>query len=112
MLDLTQIYLFAFGVLTIAGGIFGYAKAKSLASLIAGGISGALLVVAAYLVRAPSGEWTAKGLIAGFLVSVALAGRFAPSYLRTKKLIPAGLMAILAIGGALLTIVAFLERTR
>ena len=39
MLELARIYLFVFGVLTIAGGVMGFVKAKSKPSLIAGGIS-------------------------------------------------------------------------
>src|SRR4051794_8264502 len=43
MFDLARIYLFGFGALTIAGGVMGFVKAKSRASLIAGTISGVLL---------------------------------------------------------------------
>ena len=39
MLDAIRFYLFLFGVLTIAGGIMGFVKAKSRASLIAGTIA-------------------------------------------------------------------------
>ena len=45
----TKIYFIVFGLLTIAGGTMGYVKAGSTISLIAGAISGILLLVAAFL---------------------------------------------------------------
>jgi uncharacterized membrane protein (UPF0136 family) len=107
MLDLTRIYLFVFGVLAIAGGIVGFVKAQSRASLIAGGISGLLLLVAGYLMG--SGNLSI-GLILGIVVSVALAGRFVPSFIKTKKVMPAGLMALLSVAGIVLTALGFLQR--
>ena len=44
-----KIYFIIFGVLTIAGGVIGYVKAGSVPSIIAGAISGILLLVAAFL---------------------------------------------------------------
>ena len=48
-MEAAKIYFIAFGVLTIAGGILGYVKAGSVASIIAGSITGVLLLVAAFL---------------------------------------------------------------
>jgi uncharacterized membrane protein (UPF0136 family) len=107
MLDLTRIYLFIFGLLAIVGGIVGFVKAKSRASLIAGGISGLLLLVAGYLIG--SGNLSI-GLILGIVVSVALAGRFVPSFIKTKKVMPAGLMALLSVAGIVLTALGFLQK--
>ena len=45
----TKIYFIIFGLLTIAGGVMGYVKAGSTVSLIAGSISGLLLLLAAFL---------------------------------------------------------------
>ncbi|MBV9128058.1 MAG: TMEM14 family protein, partial [Verrucomicrobia bacterium] len=45
-----KIYFLVFGLITIASGLTGFFKAGSKASLIAGGILGVLLLVAAYLV--------------------------------------------------------------
>ncbi len=107
MLDLTKIYLFIFGALTIAGGVIGYVKAASNASLIAGGISGLLLLVSGYLVS--SGKVQA-GLILGVVLSLALAGRFLPAFLNTHKWMPAGMMAILSVIGLALTVVALVKK--
>ncbi len=107
MLDLTKIYLFIFGVLTIAGGVLGFVKAGSQASLIAGGISGVLLLVAGYLIGAGKVQ---PGLILGLVLSLALAGQFAPKFLTTHKWMPAGMMAILGTLGVILTILGFVKK--
>jgi len=93
---LLSLYFDVFGVLTILGGIIGYMKAKSRASLVAGGVSGGLLLVAAWL--AHSGH-AFSGFILGGVVSLALLGRFAPAYRKQHKFFPAGLMALLGLGG-------------
>lgn len=95
MLDLARIFFFVFGVLTIAGGVVGYLKAKSTPSLVAGGLAGVALLVAGYLVGT-SGK---TGIYVGLVVSVLLAGRFVPAFAKTKKPMPAGLMAVLSIVG-------------
>jgi uncharacterized membrane protein (UPF0136 family) len=101
MLDLVRLYLLVFALLTIAGGVLGFVKAKSRPSLIAGGLSGALLLVAGYLLGTPSAR---AGLILGIVLCVALAGRFVPSFLKTKKAMPAGMMAALSVLGVVLTV--------
>ena len=107
MLDITKLYLFIFGVLTIAGGVMGFVKAGSNASLIAGGVSGALLLVAGYLVATGKVQ---PGLILGLVISVALAGRFVPGFLSTHKFMPAGMMALLSIAGIVMTVLGFLKK--
>jgi len=49
MLTPAKIYFLIFGVLTIAGGIIGYVKAGSTPSIIAGSITGILLLIGAWL---------------------------------------------------------------
>ena len=58
MLAPTKIYFIVFGLLTIAGGIMGFVKAGSHASLIAGSLSGLLLLLGAFLLpsHAPLGR--------------------------------------------------------
>ena len=103
MLETARFFLFVFGVLTIAGGVMGFVKAKSKASLIAGGISGALLVVAGSLTPSTA------GLALGLVVSLALAGRFGRAFAQSKKVMPGGLMAALGIVGVLVTVGALLR---
>jgi uncharacterized membrane protein (UPF0136 family) len=104
MSNLLVPYTLLFGLLTIAGGAVGYVKAKSKASLIAGGISGLLLLLAAYLMT--SGHFWA-GQILAFVISVLLAGRFIPAFLKTRKPMPAGLMCVLSVIGIILGILSF-----
>jgi uncharacterized membrane protein (UPF0136 family) len=104
MLQLVQIYLFGFGAITVAGGVMGFVKAKSKASIIAGSISGGALIVAGALV---GGANTTVALALGFVVSLALLGRFGNAYRQTKKLMPAGLIAALSLGGVVLTLLGF-----
>ncbi|MDB4934672.1 MAG: hypothetical protein JWP87_1644 [Labilithrix sp.] len=106
MLEAVRLYLFVFGVLTIAGGILGFVKAKSRASLIAGTVSGVLLLVAGYEVSARG----TVGLVIGLVVSLALAARFGAGFQRTRKVMPAGLMALLGFVGVIVTVLGLLER--
>src|SRR5207244_11395718 len=85
-----KIYFFVFGVLTIAGGIVGYLKAGSVASIIAGSITGVLLLVAAFLLP----EHRAIGLATAFIISLLLAAQFVPKFIRTGRVMPAGRMSI------------------
>ncbi len=95
-----------FGILTIAGGILGYVKAGSMASIIAGSISGVLLLLAAWLMP----EHQAAGLIIALIVSLLLAGQFIPKFFRTFKVMPAGLMSVLSAIGIIVAIAAWLRK--
>ncbi|HEY3662093.1 MAG TPA: TMEM14 family protein [Chthoniobacterales bacterium] len=106
MFSPTKIYFIVFGLLTIAGGIMGYVKAASTASLIAGSISGVLLLVAAFLLPGH----VAAGLILGGLVSVLLAGKFLPGFIRAGKMMPDGVMALLSILGVAFAIIAWFRK--
>ncbi len=107
MIQLAATYLLVFGALALAGGVLGFVKARSRASLLAGGVSGLLLLVAGYLVQ--SGQ-TQAGLILGAVLSAALAARFVPAFLKSRKVMPAGLMALLGVGGVILTALALMGR--
>jgi uncharacterized membrane protein (UPF0136 family) len=102
----TKIYFIVFGLLTIAGGVMGYVKAGSSISLIAGSISGVLLLVAAFLL--PS--HVVPGLVIGGLVSFLLGAQFLPKFFASGKMMPAGLMSLLSVLGVVFTIVAWLRK--
>ena len=102
----TKIYFVIFGLLTIAGGVMGYVKAASTASLIAGSISGVLLLVAAFLLPGHA----VAGLALGGIISLLLAIQFVPALLRTGKMMPAGVMSLLSILGIVFTIVAWVRK--
>jgi uncharacterized membrane protein (UPF0136 family) len=104
MQNAAHLYLLVFGVLTIAGGVLGFVRAKSKPSLVAGGGAGALLLAASYLMTLRP----AVGLALGLVVSLALAGRFVRAFRASGKVMPAGLMAGLGIVGVLVTAGALL----
>jgi uncharacterized membrane protein (UPF0136 family) len=106
MLGPAKIYFIIFGLLTILGGVIGFVKAGSTASIIAGSISGIALIVAAYLLPGN----IVLGLAIAGLVSILLAGRFIPVFLKTGQVMPAGLMSLLSAIGLILAIVAWIKK--
>lgn len=106
MIGPAKIYFIIFGLLTIVGGVIGYVKAGSTASIIAGSISGVALLAAAFLLPGN----VAAGLIIAGVVSILLAGRFIPSFMQTGKIMPAGMMALLSVIGVIVAIVAWIKR--
>src|SRR6267143_1988517 len=105
-MDATKLYFLIFGALTIIGGIIGYVKAGSVPSIIAGAITGVLLLIAGALLP----EHRAAGLATAFFVSLLLAVQFVPKFIRTGKVMPAGLMSILSVIGIVVAIVAWLKK--
>ncbi len=101
-----KIYFILFGILTIAGGVIGYVKAGSTASIIAGSISGVLLLVAAFLLPGKA----LVGLTIALVVSLLLAGRFVPAFLRSGKIMPDAIMALLSLLGIVVAIVAWIRK--
>ena len=93
MLGPAKIYFIIFGLLTIAGGIMGYVSKGSVPSIIAGSVSGVLLVLAAFLLPGNA----VAGLLLAAVVSLLLAGRFVPVFVKTGNLMPAGMMSMRAM---------------
>lgn len=106
MIGPAKIYFIVFGLLTIVGGVMGYVKAGSTASLIAGSVSGILLLLAAFLL--PGNLAVGLGLAA--VVSIALAGKFLPAFIKTGQVMPAGLMSVLSVIGFIMAIVAWMRK--
>ena len=101
-----KIYFIIFGVLTVAGGVVGYAKAGSVASIIAGSVTGVLLLVAAFLLP----EHRALGLATAFVVSLLLAAQFVPKFIQTGRVMPAGTMSVLSVVGIIVAIIAWVKK--
>jgi uncharacterized membrane protein (UPF0136 family) len=106
MIGSAKTYFIVFGLLTIVGGVIGYAKAGSTASIIAGSISGILLLGAAYLLS----DHSAAGLAVAAVISILLAGRFLPIFFKTGQVMPAGLMSVLSVIGIIMAIVAWMKK--
>jgi uncharacterized membrane protein (UPF0136 family) len=106
MIGPAKIYFIVFGLLTIAGGIIGYVKAGSLPSIIAGALAGILLLIAAFLL--PENQLWGLGL--ALFTSLLLAAQFVPKFIRTGKVMPAGMMSILSVVGIVIGIVAWMRK--
>jgi uncharacterized membrane protein (UPF0136 family) len=105
-MEAAKIYFIVFGLLTIAGGIVGYVKAGSVASIVAGSITGVLLLVAAFLLP----EHRAPGLATALIVSLLLAAQFVPKFLRSGTVMPAGVMSVLSVIGIITAIVVWVRK--
>ncbi|HIK44328.1 MAG TPA: hypothetical protein IGR64_05495 [Leptolyngbyaceae cyanobacterium M65_K2018_010] len=94
----------AYGVLAILGGILGYAQARSQASLISGLVSGALLLLGAWLWQQglPAGAGLALG------VSLALVIVFLRRWQQTRQARPALPMAGLGVLASVAMVMALM----
>ncbi len=102
MVETARIALVIYGVLVIAGGVMGYAKAASTPSLISGIIFGAAAVAAGLSAfRAPG-----PGLTAGLAASLFVGMFFLFRFLHTRAMMPAGVTLALSAVVAVLTFLA------
>ena len=106
MLNIARLYFFVFAALTALGGVMGFVKASSKASLIAGVVSGLLLATAGILMPTRA----TAGYAVGLVVSLLLLGRFLPAYLKKGAAMPAIPMIILSVGGIVFAILGFVRR--
>lgn len=90
---LQSVVVLLFGVFNVVGGIIGFMKASSTASLIAGGISGILLFVCSFGVR--TGNKVA--IIGALVISILLCGRFLPALFTSFKVMPNLIIVVFAI---------------
>ena len=97
-MPLPALIIGSYGALSLVGGAIGYAKARSRASLIAGSISGALLIACAAGVQ--HGQRTAA--LVSLVVAVALGARFFAVWLQKRRVMPDLIMVL----GATVTVVA------
>jgi uncharacterized membrane protein (UPF0136 family) len=92
----------AYGLTALIGGLIGFLKAGSVASLVAGGGSGVILLVAAVL----SSRKPRLGLGIALVVSLLLIGRFASTAFRSGAASPIALVMI--VGGLAVVLAAAL----
>ena len=50
------------------------------------------------------------GLALAAVISIALAGRFIPAFIKTGHLMPAGLMSVLSVIGIIMAVVAWMKK--
>lgn len=87
---------FLYGIFTLIGGIMGYVKSRSKISLISGCFSGTLLLSGA-LAALKGNTW---GLTLAIIITTLLVIVFVVRWLKTRKVMPAGMM----VGFGLLTL--------
>ncbi len=96
-------YFIAFGAIVIAGGVQGFLKGSK-ASLIAGGILGALVLAGAFLMESNP----KLGMVLALVGSLGIAGKFVPGFLKAADkaaaLWPAGILALLSIVALVMTV--------
>jgi uncharacterized membrane protein (UPF0136 family) len=84
-----------YGVLVAIGGVMGYVKASSMASLISGGVAGLALVASAIAMMKNA---YATGWWVSLVVALLLLGRFGSVALSSGfKLMPGGMVIILSV---------------
>jgi len=93
LIEAAKIVLLVLSVLVLVGGIIGFVKAKSKASIIAGVIS-AILLGGSYVYSLTDAK---RGLIAGDVVCLLLAIMFRVRWRISKKFMPSGMLAILMV---------------
>ena len=80
----------SYGIFSLAGGVIGYLKANSMASLMAGSLSGVLLLLCAYGI----GQGSRTAVLGSLLIAVALGARFVGTWLKKRRVMPDLLMVL------------------
>jgi uncharacterized membrane protein (UPF0136 family) len=91
-----------YGLVALIGGIIGFVSAGSVASLVAGGLSGLVLLASAVFVARGS----RVALIVALVVSVALVGRFASTFGGASG--PSAIAIIMVLGGLIVLVASAL----
>jgi uncharacterized membrane protein (UPF0136 family) len=104
-MTVVQITLLVYAALMLVGGIIGFKKAGSRPSLIAGSVSGALLLGIWWLSRSDASlaAWCGAGL------SVLLALSFTMRLKKTGKFMPSGGLLILSLVAGIILLLGALE---
>ena len=92
-----------YGILMLAGGIFGFMKAGSKASLITGIASGILIFTGVGLL----GTAYATGRAVLAVTSFILSGVFGIRLLKTRKFMPSGMLLVLSLIASFLAVQLF-----
>ena len=108
-MKLAKKVLLVFALMVVIGGLYGMISKESAASLIAGVISGALLLYSRWL----WGEKNLAGLIVGLVVSIALLGRFASAAVKDGLVMwPGGVVIFFSVVTIVVLIAAFLHEKK
>lgn len=103
---MTALIVLLYGILVAVGGVMGYVKAGSVASLVSGGGAGLILLGASVAMMRGS---YALGWWISLLVALLLLGRFGMAAMNDFKLMPGGM--VIAMSLIVLAVLLF-HRTR
>ena len=104
-MSLAAMVVAVYGAFSLIGGVIGYLKAKSTASLIAGSLSGVLLLLCAYGI----GQGHRMALLGSFVIAFALGARFLGTWMKNRRLMPDLLMVLLSAATLLVDGAALLK---
>jgi uncharacterized membrane protein (UPF0136 family) len=92
-IQMTAMEIWVYGVIMILGGIMGYVKVHSKASLLSGVGLGLALLASGY------GVWSGSdnSLIVAVVIAALLLVLFAIRYAKTRRFMPAGILAVLSL---------------
>lgn len=99
-----SLLLLGYAALLVAGGWIGFLKAQSRPSLIAGHVSGVVILIAMFLIFSERG--TKAGCMLATATSLALAIFFGKRFAKSRKFMPGGLMAVVSSGVFLVFLLA------
>ena len=105
-MDITVIVIGSYGAFALAGGIIGYLKAKSIASLIAGSASGILLLLCAYKI----GQGSHLAVLSSLGIALALGARFLGTWRKNHRFMPDLLMVLFSAAALLADGLVLLRR--
>lgn len=94
----TAIEIWAYGVLMILGGIVGFIKVHSKASLLSGTGLGLGLLASGY------GVWrgSANSLVVAVVIAALLLVLFAVRFAKTRRFMPVGVLAVLSLAAVVI----------
>ncbi|HUJ08742.1 MAG TPA: TMEM14 family protein [Verrucomicrobiae bacterium] len=97
-MQITALEIWAYGMMMMLGGIMGYVKVGSKASLLSGVGMGLALLASGY------GVWhgSRNSLIAAVVIAALLVVLFAMRLAKTKRFMPAGVLAILSLAAVII----------
>ncbi|MBN2365631.1 MAG: hypothetical protein EH225_06530 [Calditrichaeota bacterium] len=90
MMNITVYTVFLFGLFSLIGGIIGYTKAGSLVSLLAGGLSGIILIISSIGIFK---NYNLAFYVA-LVVALLLGGRFVMTLIKNFKVMPDLIMVL------------------
>ena len=105
-MSITVAVVAAYGVFSVIGGVIGYVKAKSAASLMAGSLSGVLLLLCAVGI----GQGNRPAALGSLAISAALGARFLGTWRQKRRLMPDALMVGFSVATLLLVGAALVRR--